>query len=193
MEDLQAMMRFAEALTCPVMLISYKKAIRQPAQFIRRLLSFCGRSGPAAQEAGLLPLVEPDRPRYVESARREYDGYVDGLDGRFLCGWAWQRGLHLPVTVTVFRDGVAVRDQVAAEHRPNLHSQGIGIGYHGFSIDLTGLGFNESSRVSVGIAGRRHVLNQSGRTIAEMGGGSAQREADPLSPWLDFDVVPSLT
>ena len=168
MEDLQAMLQFAQALTCPVLLVSYEKAVRQPAGFIARLLEFCGVEMDPARQQRLADLVEPERPAYLQSARRRFDGYIDEIRNNTLTGWACQRDVPLPVTVTVFRDDVAVTDCKADRLRQDLLDSGIGSGEHGFGVNLGGLGFKNGSRVTVRIEGRNFELNKSGSTVAEL-------------------------
>ncbi len=168
MEDLQAMLQFARSLTCPVLLVSYEKAVRQPARFITRLLEFCGVVLEPAAQQRLLGLVEPERPAYLQSARRRFDGYIDEIRDNTLIGWACQRDVPLPVTVTVFRDEVPVTDCRADRLRQDLLQSGIGSGEHGFAVDLRGLGFKNNSRVTVRIEGRSFALNKSGSTVATL-------------------------
>lgn len=168
--DLQAMLHYARSLTCPVLFVSYEKAVLQPEQFVDRLLEFCGLEVPLDARERLLALVEPDRPEYLEAARRVFEGYVDGFNGTALVGWARQRDLHLPVHVTLFRDSVSVRNAYADEYRPDLLQAGMSSGNHGFSIELADLGFTAASRITVRIEGRLFVLNNSGSTIRELGG-----------------------
>ncbi len=168
MEDLQAMLGFAQALTCPVLLVSYEKAVRQPARFISRLLDFCGIEMEQTEQRRLVGLVEPDRPAYLQSARRQFDGYIDEIRDNTLTGWACQRDVPLPVTVTVFRDDVAVTDCRADRLRQDLLRSGIGSGEHGFSLNLKGLGFKNDSRVTVRIEGRSFELQKSGSTVATL-------------------------
>lgn len=168
MEDLQAMLCFAQGLTCPVLLVSYEKAVRQPARLISRLLDFCGIELEQAAQQRLLGLVEPERPAYLQSARRRFDGYIDAIRDNTLTGWACQCDVPLPVTVTVFRDDVAVTECRADQLRQDLLQSGIGSGRHGFALSLDGLGFRNDSRVTVRIEGRNFALNKSGSTVATL-------------------------
>ena len=165
--DLQDMVRFAEALTCPILLVSYEKAIRNPEHFVEQLLRFCDID-PSASRHDLHSLVEPDRPAYIESARRTFDGYVDNIQGFILSGWAHQKDVSLPVPITLFRDGLAVKDGMADLLREDLLQAGIGNGEHGFRIDLRGLGIKSESSLAVRIGGRSFELKNSGRTAAEL-------------------------
>ncbi len=180
--DLQKMLEFSKALDCPVMLVSYEKAVSQPDCFVDRLLEFCGLHLDPADVAPLVALVEPDRPAYIESARRIFDGFIDGIRDQRLFGWAWQRGQTLPVTLTLYRDAKAVRHFVADRLRQDLASSGYGDGLHGFSVDLAGLGFTANSRLSVGIQGRSFLLVNSGATMSELWIGDDGATAEPIHP-----------
>ena len=168
MDDLQAMLQFARSLTCPVLLVSYEKAVRQPGRFIGRLLDFCGVALEPVAQQRLIGLIEPDRPAYLHSARRRFDGYIDEIRDNTLTGWACQQGIPSPVTVTVFRDDVAVTGCKADRLREDLLRSGIGSGEHGFAVNLHGLGFKNDSRVTVRIEGRSFALNKSGSTVAAL-------------------------
>jgi len=183
MNDLQQMMQFVEDLTCPVLLISYEKALRSPDRFIQRLLDFCGLDVSEADRQTLAALVEPDRPAYVSSARRIFEGYIDEIKDTILVGWACQRGLDEPVTVKVMRDDQVVAHCVADQYRGDLDATGIGNGRHGFSIDLAGFGFHRESAVSVLIDGRNFTLTNSGRSVAELGADLERIEDHVMNPW----------
>ncbi|MCQ8278267.1 sulfotransferase [Acetobacteraceae bacterium KSS8] len=170
--DLQALVSYAVAAECPVLLVSYEKAISLPEMFVRQLFAFCGLPLPSSKKAlaALVKLVEPNRPAYVQAAKREFEGYVDRIDGTILSGWARQKHLPHPVPVTVLRDGVAVAEAMADHLRTDLLASAIGDGRHGFEIDLSGMGFKPSSRVAVRIGGRNFSLVNSGSTVSELGG-----------------------
>ncbi len=168
-DDLQEMVRFAQLLTCPVLLVSYEKALHDPERFVGRLLEFCGLPRSEAERRRLGQLVEPDRPAYLEAARRTFEGYVDGIDGTILSGWAYQPMLLQPLTLTVFRDDTPVADCLADRHRQDLADAGIDDGRHGFSVNLAGCGFVPESRVTVRVKDRSFALNNSGASAAELG------------------------
>jgi hypothetical protein len=168
--DLRDMLAFANRLRCPVLLVSYEKAVSMPEVFLDELLQFCGLVVPAAKREDLLRVVEPNRPEYIGQARRVFEGYVDRIDGTVLSGWAWQKGVPLPVPITVLRDGVAVVDAMADHMREDLRRSAIGDGRHGFQIDLADKGFTPESRVAVRIGGRSFSLINSGSTVADLGG-----------------------
>ncbi len=183
MGDLQEMVLFAQQLTCPVLLISYEKAVRNPARLVERLLEFCGLQRSATERQRLRRLVEPDRPAYIESARRTFGGYIDGIQGTVLGGWAYERSLGLPLAITVFRDDVPVLDGVADQYRQDLADAGIDDGRHGFSVDLAGCGFVPTSRVTVRVKDRNFALNNSGASAAELGADLPTAPGEPSRLW----------
>ena len=181
--DLQEMVLFAQQLACPVLLVSYEKAVRNPARLVERLLEFCGLQRSPGERQRLRRLVEPDRPAYIESARRTFGGYIDGIQGTLLGGWAYERSLGLPLTITVFRDDVPVLDGVADQYRQDLADAGIDDGRHGFSVDLAGCGFVPTSRVTVRIKDRNFALNNSGASAAELGADLPTVPGEPGRLW----------
>ena len=166
--DLHAMTRFIGSLDCPTLLISYEKALQEPGIFVKQLLDFCGLDVPASARASLVELVEPNRQVYIDKARRIFDGYIDSLVGLTLSGWACERGSTAPQTLTLFKDDEPMCDFNADRFRLDLVKAGVGNGRHGFSIDLSNLGFKTYSRVSVLVSGRYFALNNSGSTIGEL-------------------------
>jgi hypothetical protein len=64
-------------------------------------------------------------------------GYLDLVEGRQVCGWAFHPGdPNAAEAVDVFVDGVFVLQVAATEFRADLLQAGIGNGHHSFAIDL---------------------------------------------------------
>ena len=158
---------FARRLNCPVMLLSYEKAISDPIRLARRLTDFCGIAMSEQQIEELASLVEPERPAYVRAATRRFDGHVDGVVHNRRCGWAWQKGYPGSVALTLLRDDDEVVTFTADQFRGDLADLGVNDGYHGFAISLEGLGFQDYSRISVRVAGRQVFLPNSGRIVSQ--------------------------
>lgn len=184
MDDLQQMLNFAQALTCPVLLVSYEKALLQPERFMNGLFDFCKLNVSAVNCKQLITLIEPNRDAYINSARRIYDGYVDCITGTLLVGWAYQRGLGLPLALTVFSDEVPIRRCVADLYRKDLAESGMDDGKHGFVVDLGELGLTRDSRITVRVEGRNFTLNNSGATVGELGGDVELIETMVASPFI---------
>ena len=168
-DDLREMVQFTQDVACPVLLVSYEKAVWHPDRFVERLLEFCDLSVPPAGSGQLSHLVEPDHHVYVEHARRRLEGYVDGIQGSILSGWACQHRLRQPLMLTVFRDDVAVLDCLANQFRQDLADAGIDDGRHGFAVDLAGYGFAADSRVTVRVKDLSFALGNSGGSVVGLG------------------------
>ena len=166
--DLHAMVRFVGNLDCPTFLISYEKALQDPDRFVGQLLDFCGLDLPASARAPLLKLVEPNRQVYIDKARRIYDGYIDCINGMVLSGWACERDSRSPQILTLFKDDEPICDFKADLFRLDLAKAAVGNGRHGFSIDLSNLGFKLHSKVSVLVSGRYFAINNSGLSINDL-------------------------
>lgn len=184
-QDLQGMLTFAQSLNCPVLLVSYEKALQNPAGFVGTLLDFCGLQVADDMLPVLATLVEPDRPVYLERARRVFDGYLDGVTENRLVGWAWERYSSTPVAITLLRDGLPVADILANILRQDLKTSGHGEGRHGFEVDLIRYGFTNQSVVSARIQGRSFSLTGSGSTVTELGGNQATFKPRQIWPWND--------
>ena len=166
MQDLQAMLAFALDADCPVMLISYEKALVHPTVFIEELTSFCGFAETRPDILSMLGDVDPEPRAYLLDARRHFEGYVDKIENGILTGWARQLSSPAPEQVEVFIDGQAVAT-VSAD-RPRADLDAAGIGAHAFEVDLTRFRGSESPVVDVRIAGRAFALENSGRSFRDL-------------------------
>jgi hypothetical protein len=64
--EMTACLAWARGLTCPVLLVSYEKALMQPHAFLGALLPFCGVD--ASLAGSLIGLIEPERAGYAVAA-----------------------------------------------------------------------------------------------------------------------------
>ena len=80
-----ALLRFASALPCPVLLVSYEKAVQAPLRLARALLGFTGL---AADAAVVAQAVQADHPDYLIQTERRFHGFIDGIQGDVMHGWA---------------------------------------------------------------------------------------------------------
>ncbi len=166
LQDLQGMLDFALKARCPVLLVSYEKALVRPRLLVEELLRFCGLPDDEASVASLVRNVEPDRETYLRDARRRFEGYVDDVIGGRLRGWARQLGSAQPETVTVFLDQKLIASAVADRHRPDLDAAGIGP--HAFELDVAAFSPDPEMVVHVKIAGRVFELENSGRSYRRL-------------------------
>ena len=78
---------FVGTLRCPNLLLSYEKTLAFPRTSSMRS---CGSAAFLPSDdlrARLLALIEPNRPRYLATARRRFDGLIEGVRGGQLYGW----------------------------------------------------------------------------------------------------------
>ncbi|MEM4935377.1 MAG: glycosyltransferase, partial [Thermoplasmata archaeon] len=69
--------------------------------------------------------------------KRRIKGFLDGIDGQYVFGWAWDpENPEKRLEVVVYVDGVPVAEGVADLYREDLERAGIGDGRHGFRLVL---------------------------------------------------------
>jgi hypothetical protein len=166
--DLAALMAFLEAVDCPYLLLSYEKALMFPGDFIDALLRFCDIPSSAGLRDRLLGVIEPNLPRYIASARRRFDGFVEAVVGEHLHGWCClTRAAETVVLDVMVDDRVAVTVR-ADVFRQDLLDQGIGNGRHGYIVALDQLHARPESVIRVRVARHGVELDNSGKTVREL-------------------------
>ena len=165
--DQNAVFAYADTLDCPTMLLSYEKALMLPEQFIDAVASFCGLRLDPGMRSGLLSIVEPGRRRYIEGARRRFDGTVERIQSDALCGWCWLTQSDEPVTLEVFADDRLVARVIANVSRDDLRAAGIGDGRHGFMIPLQAIAVCPDALIRVSVAAHGVELPNSGKPLRE--------------------------
>ena len=166
--DTQHCAAFALDLTCPVLMISYEKALLRPVALVEELVSFCGLAPSQDQRARMVAAIKASRDEYVQSARRIFQGYVDHMEGNVLTGWCWQVGVPAPLTLAVEIGGRPPVPVVADSFRADLAAAEIGSGCHGFRLDTSSLSPDGSERVTVRVFDRVFQLSGSGQTVGEL-------------------------
>ncbi|MEM4934846.1 MAG: hypothetical protein QXY78_02825, partial [Thermoplasmata archaeon] len=69
--------------------------------------------------------------------RPKIQGYLDGIDGQYVYGWAWDpENPEKRLEVVVYVDGEPVAEGVADLYREDLERAGIGDGRYGFKLGL---------------------------------------------------------
>jgi hypothetical protein len=164
---------FAAGAHCPVMLLSYEKAITFPDALVEAVIRFCDMDPGDGLRERLLKRVEPNAERYITAARRRFQGMLDLVWQWRLHGWCWEVGSAGPLDVDICLDGKTVAAVRADQYRDDLKQAGIGDGHHAFSIDLASLGARADSIVSVRVSGRTYELSHSGRPVCLLPGFTA--------------------
>jgi hypothetical protein len=163
------LMDFLEKVECPSLLLSYEKALAFPQEIIDAILGFCDIALSAMLRDRLLSLVEPNRPQYIATARRRYEGLIEGIRDGKLYGWCWLTQTHDPVTLDVLVDDRFVMRVVADTFRQDLLDAHIGTGRHGFFIPVETLVANSDSVVRMWVAEYGIELNHSGKRLGDFG------------------------
>jgi hypothetical protein len=168
MTDLAALMSFIEAVDCPYLLLSYEKALMFPGDFIDALMRFCDLPPSEGLRDRLLAVIEPNLPRYLASARRRFDGFVECVVGEHLYGWCCLTRTAEPVVLDVLVDDRVAATLRADVFRQDLLQQGIGNGFHGYCVGLTQLRARPDSVIRVRVARHGVELGNSGKTVGQL-------------------------
>lgn len=160
---MQDVARFVQAADCPLLLVSYEKAVKFPDHFITALAEFCGVSADAAQRSRLRAIIRPDNPDYAEAARRRYEGNIDGIMEGVLHGWCRDPDDPEPLALELLVDGTPAASFRADLFRQDLRDAAIGNGSCGFAVDLGGLNIAPGSILTIRIAGRNFEVAGSGK------------------------------
>jgi hypothetical protein len=164
-----ALVDFLGQIECPSLLVSYEKALAFPHDTIGAILRYCGIETNEHLRERLLALFEPNRPDYIATARRRYDGLIEGVRGGQLYGWCWLTQAPDPVTLDVLVDERLVTRVTADVFRQDLLDAGIGQGRHGFFIPIETLQAQPSSLIRVRVTEHGIELNNSGKRLSEFG------------------------
>lgn len=167
--DQAAMMAFIGELGCPSLLLSYEKMLMFPQDFIDVMLAFCDIPRRGELRARLLAVIEPNRPRYLVSARRRFDGLIEGVRSGQLYGWCALTKSPEAVTLEVLVDDRVSLTLVADTFRQDLLDAGIGEGRHGYFVPLEALQARSDSVIRVRVARHGVELDNSGTRLCDFG------------------------
>lgn len=165
--DQNAVFAYVDAVDCPAILLSYEKALMMPEEFVDAIGRFCGVTLDPGVRSALLSIVEPGRQRYLEGARRRFEGTVERIQGDALCGWCWLTQSDEPVTLEVLADDRLVTRVIADVARGDLRLAGIGDGRHGFMIPLQTITTGRDPVIRICVAGHGVEVPNSGKRLRE--------------------------
>jgi hypothetical protein len=161
-----ALTAFLRQLKCPMMLVSYEKALAFPEHFVEALGEFLGQPGPVSQK--MRGAVEPDRGEYIRAYRRQFQGAIDYVADGILSGWARDVASPVPVPLTLLLDDQPVLNFAADQMRPDLAALGFGGGRHGFAVSVRAFLHRPHAIARVQITGRTFELEKSGKPLAQL-------------------------
>jgi len=164
-----ALLDFVDSLACPNLLLSYEKALTLPDDFVDVVMHFCDIAVEASARSRLLALIEPNRPQYIATARRRFEGLIEGVRGGQLYGWCRLTASHDPVALEVLVDDRVALSVVADTFRQDLLDAGLGTGSHGFFIGIEALQSKPDSLIRVRVARQGTELGNSGTRLCDFG------------------------
>jgi hypothetical protein len=158
---------FIQAADCPALLVSYEKALSFPDQLVTALAEFCCVTLDGSRRERVRAMIRPNDTDYARTARRQYDGNIDGIFEGAVIGWCREIGEAGPVEVDLLVDGIVRLSATADGFRDDLQQAGIGDGRHAFGISTYGLDIKPSSIMSVRVSGRSFEVPGSGKRVWE--------------------------
>ena len=168
-DEYMDMVKTVSRLKCPMLLVSYEKFIQFPEESIDKTAAFAGIELTPELRERALKIVNNGTENYLRASRLRYTGHVDRIIDRTLRGWAMvidqprvKAKVHLKI------DGKLVSTLVANKLRKDLVAAGIGDGYHGFEIPISG-DIRPASMVEVVAGNADFELPNSGKTAAAYG------------------------
>jgi hypothetical protein len=161
------MVAFLRTTDCPALLVSYEKAVSLHDQFVTALTQFCGVPIDEAKRQRLNEMILPNNMAYADTARRHYEGNVDGIFDGCLVGWCRDLDELDPVHLDLLVDGTPRASFKADRFRIDLREAGIGHGSYAFAESLHALAASPNSVLSVRVSGRLFELPGSGKHLWE--------------------------
>lgn len=159
----QAQLDFLRGVNCPLMLVSYEKALAFPELFVQALCDFIRWPISAGQSQDMRGAVEPNRVTYTRSTRRQYEGAIESLTDGMLSGWVRGSASAEPVQLTLSLDDLAVLTFEADQPRAELAA-----GARGFSVNVRQF-LNRSHAIArVRVTGRTFELEKSGAPLGQL-------------------------
>lgn len=106
------------------MLVSYEKAMGDPAYFVKELARFCGMEPSQQQLRAAQDFIQPNPEHYLDASRiTKAQGRLGGVANGRIYGWA--RFLHskAPASVELFRNDEKIATVIANKPRPDLQER----------------------------------------------------------------------
>lgn len=160
---------FMKRLDCPILFISYEKAVLHKDEFVCALANFAGIPLTGDQRIQLAGLINPDNDEYIRGATRRFAGKIDGVINGRLVGWCRDMDARDPVSVDLLVNDCPVATVVADQPTREVPNSSADVDGHSFSIDLPAVAFAESAFLSIGITGRTFLIEGSGKPAGMYG------------------------
>lgn len=124
-QEYQTLVELVAVLRKPTLLVSYEKALLEPAAFVDALAAFTGTTTAEARRAAL-DAIEPGGDAYLEQSRaRRSLGRIERVAEEGIAGWAMMTGVGEPVEVDIRLNGSLLATVRADRPRPDLNRPGL--------------------------------------------------------------------
>ncbi|MEJ5992456.1 sulfotransferase [Ramlibacter sp. PS3R-8] len=121
MQQYAKTLAFLRARPVRAMLVSYEKAMADPAHFVRELARFCGVEPREEQLDAAQAFIQPNPEHYLDVSRiTKAQGRLGGIANGKMYGWARMLHSKKPASVDLFVNGDKVGTVVADQPRPDL-------------------------------------------------------------------------
>jgi hypothetical protein len=162
---LDTLTRYGRRAGCPMLLLSYEKALTMPDRMLDLLLVFCGLSVTKPRRKALLAEIRASHPEYLAIASTRFAGNIDGVQDGQLCGWCVQEGRGEPVRLDILANNILLRSVTADRYRDDLSELRVGTGCHGFLVDLAPYRLPPEAVLRVRVRDRVFELPNSGKPL----------------------------
>lgn len=154
---------FLASNKAPVMLISYEKAMLNPAMFVEKLSNVLGIGREHCANA--IAFIEPNKPAYLKAVDNRCNGFIDRVVAGHVAGWAYSRTQDSPVMVDIEVNGRLADSVPADQYRPDVqtivqHPNGK-VGYKCTLPSEYRLKRGDEIRVLIQTGGERKEVNRS--------------------------------
>lgn len=107
------------------MLVSYEKAMADPAHFVRELARFCNLEPGEQQLQAAQDFIQPNPEHYLDASRiTKAQGRLGGVaNGKMIYGWARLLHSKTPASVDLFVNDHKLASVVANKPRPDLQER----------------------------------------------------------------------
>jgi hypothetical protein len=102
----------------PALLISYEKAVQNPALVVEKVGQFAGVAGKDVNR--ILTELALDKMKYLEATDNRCNGFVDRVTRSVISGWAYSRASDSPIDVEIEINGKMLGSTKASIYRADV-------------------------------------------------------------------------
>lgn len=140
LSDYEKILNFLKEHNPPALLLSYEKAVGNPENFIRSLVTFCGldSSVKPVQISSAVSSIKPSPKEYlIKTSAIDNIGYLDIANSSYIAGWASFDKTDRTVELELFVNDKKVCDFIPKQFRGDILEKGLHpTGYCGYQIDF---------------------------------------------------------